>query len=139
MAAPAPTPGPNPHAQVPGAAFKQQHRLSRMEALCRALAPNAAPADTLSTLGLGDAYPFATARLAAACGGGCGGTQPSSSGSGVAHLQYVTLLNQVVQMGTQLYHDAVVPHHHKYAAHQIALLYVSGGGGGQAQGGVGEE
>ena len=28
-------------------------------------------------------------------------------------------------MGTQLYHDACVPQHHKYCAHQIALLYVS--------------
>jgi hypothetical protein len=28
-------------------------------------------------------------------------------------------------MGTQLYNDALVPQHHKYAAHQIALLYVS--------------
>lgn len=28
-------------------------------------------------------------------------------------------------MGTQLYNDASVPQHHKYAAHQIALLYVS--------------
>lgn len=28
-------------------------------------------------------------------------------------------------MGTQLYNDAVLPAHHKYAAHQIALLYVS--------------
>lgn len=33
-------------------------------------------------------------------------------------------------MGTQLYHDACVPQHHKYAAHQIALLYVSVAGCG---------
>lgn len=41
-------------------------------------------------------------------------------------------------MGTQLYHDACMPQHHKYAAHQIALLYVSGaaraGGGGGKRG-----
>ena len=44
---------------------------------------------------------------------------------GASHLAYVTQLNQVVMMGTQLYHDACVPQHHKYCAHQIALLYVS--------------
>lgn len=35
-------------------------------------------------------------------------------------------------MGTQLYNDAVVPQHHKYTAHQIALLYVSDAGGAGA-------
>lgn len=30
-------------------------------------------------------------------------------------------------MSTQLYNDAVVPSHHKYSAHQVALLYVSSG------------
>ncbi len=30
-----------------------------------------------------------------------------------------------MMMGTQLYNDAVMPEHHKYAAHQVALLYVS--------------
>jgi hypothetical protein len=38
----------------------------------------------------------------------------------------LTSNTQVVMMGTQLYNDALVPQHHKYAAHQIALLYVSG-------------
>lgn len=28
-------------------------------------------------------------------------------------------------MSTQLYNDATNPAHHKYAAHQVALLYVS--------------
>jgi hypothetical protein len=27
-------------------------------------------------------------------------------------------------MSTQLYNDALVPQHHKYTAHQTALLYV---------------
>jgi hypothetical protein len=36
-------------------------------------------------------------------------------------------------MGTQLYNDSVVPQHHKYAAHQVALLYVSAVGGGAAR------
>ena len=50
-----------------------------------------------------------------------------SSLTGAAYFTYVALLNQVVMMGTQLYHDACVPQHHKYCAHQIALLYVSWG------------
>ena len=45
--------------------------------------------------------------------------------AGVDYLNYVSMLNQVVMMGTQLFNDATVPQHHKYAAHQIALLYVS--------------
>jgi hypothetical protein len=43
----------------------------------------------------------------------------------VSYLSYVNLLNQVVMMGTQLYNDAGHSPHHKYSAHQIALLYVS--------------
>jgi hypothetical protein len=63
--------------------------------------------------------------------------------AGVQYLTYISLLNQVVMMGTQLYHDATLPAHHKYAAHQVALLYVSGscleqGGGGEGAG-VGRE
>lgn len=57
--------------------------------------------------------------------------------TGVQYLTYISLLNQVVMMGTQLYHDATLPAHHKYAAHQVALLYVSGGGGGGRGGGRG--
>lgn len=45
--------------------------------------------------------------------------------AGAAYLNYVSLLNQAVMMSTQLYNDATNPSHHKYAAHQIALLYVS--------------
>jgi hypothetical protein len=45
----------------------------------------------------------------------------------------VGLLNQTVMMSTQLYNDATNPAHHKYTAHQVALLYVSTyGSGGQA-------
>lgn len=47
------------------------------------------------------------------------------SHAGADYLAYVSMLNQVVMMGTQLFNDATVPQHHKYAAHQIALLYVS--------------
>jgi hypothetical protein len=42
-----------------------------------------------------------------------------------AYLHYVTLMNQVVMMGTQIYHDACDTQHHKYVAHELALLYVS--------------
>jgi len=49
--------------------------------------------------------------------------QPGFAGS--AYLTYVSLLNQAVMMSTQLYNDATNPSHHKYAAHQVALLYVS--------------
>jgi hypothetical protein len=45
--------------------------------------------------------------------------------AGAAYLNYVGLLNQAVMMSTQLYNDATNPAHHKYAAHQVALLYVS--------------
>lgn len=47
--------------------------------------------------------------------------------AGAIYFNYVALMNQVVMMGTQLYHDACVTQHHKYTAHQIALLYVSQG------------
>ncbi len=45
--------------------------------------------------------------------------------AGAAYLNYVSLLNQAVMMSTQLYNDATNPAHHKYTAHQVALLYVS--------------
>lgn len=45
--------------------------------------------------------------------------------TGAAYLHYVALMNQVVMMGTQIYHDACDTQHHKYVAHQLALLYVS--------------
>lgn len=40
-------------------------------------------------------------------------------------MNYVSMLNQTVMMSTQLYNDATNPAHHKYTAHQVALLYVS--------------
>lgn len=45
--------------------------------------------------------------------------------AGSGYLNYVNLLNQAVMMSTQLYNDAANPAHHKYTAHQVALLYVS--------------
>ena len=49
----------------------------------------------------------------------------AAAAAGAAYLNYVGLLNQAVMMSTQLYNDATNPAHHKYAAHQVALLYVS--------------
>lgn len=48
-----------------------------------------------------------------------------ASATGASYLNYVTLMNQVIMMGTQIYHDACDTQHHKYVAHQLALLYVS--------------
>jgi hypothetical protein len=45
--------------------------------------------------------------------------------AGAAYFAYISMLNQVVFMSTQMYHDACNPQYHKYMAHQIALLYVS--------------
>ncbi|KAI8467800.1 MAG: hypothetical protein J3K34DRAFT_386704 [Monoraphidium minutum] len=105
--------------KVKGASFTQQQRLARLEVLCRTLAPQQKPADTLAALGVFDFYPYLAALM---CGHQWG---PGVQQAGAAYLNYVSLLNQVVMMGTQLYNDAVVPQHHKYAAHQIALLYQS--------------
>jgi hypothetical protein len=51
---------------------------------------------------------------------------PTTTSGLASHLAYVSLLNQAVTVGTQLHHDASCqPSHHKYAAHQVALLYQS--------------
>eukprot|EP00898_Chlorokybus_atmophyticus_P009227 jgi/Chlat1/934/Chrsp108S01367 len=47
---------------------------------------------------------------------------PAVSQPGLDYLAYVTLLNQLVMMSTQLHEDAKLQNH-KYIAHQIALLY----------------
>lgn len=79
--------------------------------------------DTLRQSGLLDFYPYLARQLTNQSGQEQQQQQQSSPGT--SYLNYVSLLNQVVMMGTQLYNDAVTPAHHKYAAHQIALLYVS--------------
>ena len=105
--------------QVQGAVWTKQQQLFRLEALCRMLAPQQEPVDTLAALGVLNHYPFLAAHM---CGHEAG---PGTQHAGAAFLAYVSLLNQVVMMSTQLYNDALVPQHHKYIAHQIALLYVS--------------
>jgi hypothetical protein len=107
--------------KVKGAAFTQQQKLDRLQLLCRTLSPQQKPADTLAALGVFDYYPYLAALLVGHQWG------PGVQQAGTAYLSYVSLLNQVVMMGTQLYNDALVPQHHKYSAHQIALLYVSEG------------
>lgn len=47
--------------------------------------------------------------------------------TGSSYLTYINNVNQLVMMATQIYNDACVPSHHKYIAHQLALLYVSQG------------
>lgn len=54
---------------------------------------------------------------------------PPPLSAGVSYLNYVSLVNQVVMMCSQIYFDACDTQHHKYVAHQLALLYVSAPGG----------
>jgi hypothetical protein len=135
-------------AQVPGAAFTQQQRLAKLDRLCRQLAPRQQPLDTLAALGIIGFYPNLAAYLAqrqqeqqqqhpvaaaysatttttSGSGSSSGGTTATAPTAIGAYLGYVAALSQVVMMGTQLYNDALAPARHKYAAHQIALLYVS--------------
>ncbi|KAF8063707.1 DTX14 [Scenedesmus sp. PABB004] len=106
---------------VKGAAFTQQEALGRVEAMCRQYRPEQKPVDTLAEIGLLDAVPFLARRLCAARQA----EQAPGVAPGGAYLAYVGLLNQAVMMSTQLYNDAANPAHHKYAAHQVALLYQS--------------
>lgn len=63
---------------------------------------------------------------------GSGPSEPASPSKkavvhlGWSHLYYTALANQVVMMCGQLHEDAGNTRQHKYAAHQMALLYVSG-------------
>lgn len=91
--------------------------LQEIEALCKELAPKKHAQTTLHELGLLDLFPYLAMGLSGEQ------LQMVQSHPGSQYLNYIGLLNQVVMMGTQLYHDATVPQHHKYAAHQIALLY----------------
>lgn len=75
--------------QVKGTTFTQQQRLARLELLCRTLAPQQKPADTLAALGVFDFYPYLAALM---CGHQWG---PNVQQAGAAYLSYVSLLNQV--------------------------------------------
>uniref|UniRef100_A0A7S0UQN4 Uncharacterized protein n=1 Tax=Polytomella parva TaxID=51329 RepID=A0A7S0UQN4_9CHLO len=91
--------------------------LQDIEDLSKTFAPDKHVQTTLDELGLLELFPY--------LGQGFKGDklEPVDRNPGLSYLTYVSLLNQVVMMGTQIYHDATVPEHHKYAAHQIALLY----------------
>uniref|UniRef100_A0A7S0S0S2 Uncharacterized protein n=1 Tax=Chlamydomonas leiostraca TaxID=1034604 RepID=A0A7S0S0S2_9CHLO len=91
--------------------------LQEIEATCQDLYPNKKPQETLQTLGLLDMFPYLTQGLVV------GKLELVTENPGAAYLNYINLMNQVVIMGTQIYHDACVTQHHKYAAHQMALLY----------------
>eukprot|EP00877_Chromochloris_zofingiensis_P007832 jgi/Chrzof1/3301/Cz12g20050.t1 len=109
--------------KVPGATFTQKAGLQQLQLWARLLNPHQKPVDTLRQSGLLDFYPYLARQLTNQSGQEQQQQQQSSPGT--SYLNYVSLLNQVVMMGTQLYNDAVTPAHHKYAAHQIALLYQS--------------
>lgn len=91
--------------------------LQEIEATCQNLFPSMKPQETLQMLGLLDMFPYLTQGLVV------GKLELVSDNPGASYLTYVSLMNQVVIMGTQIYHDACVTQHHKYAAHQMALLY----------------
>lgn len=93
--------------------------LKSIENLCMQISSSLSTKDVLQQLKLLHLFPYLNQYLASEL------QEPSQSNLGAAYLLYISLLNQVVMMGTQLYHDACVPGHHKYAAHQIALLYQS--------------
>jgi hypothetical protein len=112
--------------QVKDAMFMQQQRLARLEALCRALAPQQKPADTLAALGVFDFYPYLAALM---CGHQWG---PGVQQAGTAYLNYISNLNQARGRGVckgrppaGLLHGAAVVaaalHPHAAATHAAAM------------------
>lgn len=99
----------------------QSHERSRAHA-GRTCQPNPAPPAHCS--GCCAHWPGVLRSSHAACAL-CAVCAAAVAPAGAAYLNYVGLLNQAVMMSTQLYNDATNPAHHKYAAHQVALLYVS--------------
>ncbi|MEW5318410.1 MAG: hypothetical protein WDW38_009634 [Sanguina aurantia] len=91
--------------------------LQKIEAACGMLAPRKSAQAALQSLGLLDMFPYLQMGLAGKP------LQDVSQHHGTSYLAYITQLNQVVMLGSQLYYDACVPEHHKYVAHQVALLY----------------
>lgn len=91
--------------------------LRQIEDQCKQIAPGEPAQEVLQELGLLDTYPYLRQSLIG------DKIETATQHPGASYLNYISLLNQVVMMGTQLYHDACIPQHHKYCAHQIALLY----------------
>lgn len=105
--------------KVKGAVFSQQGALQQIEVMCRIHRPEQKPLDTLAEMGILDFVPYLARQLVPAKQADA---QPSMP-PGAAYMNYVSMLNQTVMMSTQLYNDATNPAHHKYTAHQVALLY----------------
>ncbi|GFH16933.1 uncharacterized protein HaLaN_13455, partial [Haematococcus lacustris] len=93
--------------------------LQETEAACKELYPERSAQETLEALNLLEMFPYLEQGLVS------GRLEVVASSQGSSYLSYVSLLNQLVLMSTQMYHDACNPQHHKYMAHQMALLYVS--------------
>mmetsp|Transcript_10358 Transcript_10358/g.17998 ORF Transcript_10358/g.17998 Transcript_10358/m.17998 type:complete len:248 (-) Transcript_10358:917-1660(-) len=92
--------------------------LTDIEAACQQLFPRQKPVEVLQDLNVLQFFPYLEQGLVN------GGTlQIVDPHAGNAYLHYVSLMNQLVMMATQVYHDACMPEHHKYMAHQMALLY----------------
>ncbi|KAL6747532.1 hypothetical protein V8C86DRAFT_1308974 [Haematococcus lacustris] len=91
--------------------------LQETEAACKELYPERSAQETLEALNLLEMFPYLEQGLVS------GRLEVVASSQGSSYLSYVSLLNQLVLMSTQMYHDACNPQHHKYMAHQMALLY----------------
>lgn len=91
--------------------------LQQIETLCKDLDPGKPPQELLEDVGLLETFPYLYQGLSGEQ------LEPAGLNPGASYFNYISQLNQVVMIGTQLYHDATVPQHHKYCAHQIALLY----------------
>lgn len=77
-----------------------------------------AQAEALRQSGCAHAFPRVAAALAGVPAGGTGG-----GGALEAHLSFVASVGGLWRLCDQLEADASRPEHHKYVAHQLALLY----------------
>ena len=91
--------------------------LRRIEAACNRIEPSREAPELLQSLGILDVFSYLRQGISG------NPLEAATHNPASSYFSYISQLNQVVMMGTQLYHDALVPQHHKYIAHQIALLY----------------
>ena len=91
--------------------------LRRIETACKRIDSSREAPDLLNHLGILDIFPYLRQSIAGTS------LEQAAHNPAASYFSYISQLNQVVMMGTQLYHDALVPQHHKYIAHQMALLY----------------
>jgi len=96
--------------------------LLKLRECAATISPKKAVLELLEEFSSVDVFPFLEALLR-------GSTMPlmpeSGSQTGGDYLEYINLLNQLMMMATQLHNDALDPRNHKYAAHQVAILYQS--------------